>query len=111
MTSFAVHLTTDISSSATLCTAATATLNKTPLDPIRTDLLASLLPRLRHSVDVLVFNPPYVETNDDEVVYAQGEGRGGIEGAWAGGESGMVVTERVLELVEVCRILSRQKGD
>ncbi|ORY78026.1 hypothetical protein BCR35DRAFT_305184 [Leucosporidium creatinivorum] len=50
------------------------------------------------NVDVLVFNPPYVETEMDEMEDAQESGV--IERAWAGGEAGMVVTNRVLEEVD-----------
>lgn len=48
---------------------------------------------------MLVFNPPYVETYDEEAVDAQSVGV--IEKAWAGGVGGMRVTNRMLEVVEV----------
>lgn len=54
---------------------------------------------MTRQVDVLVFNPPYVETEDEELDDAQADGT--IEKAWAGGESGMKVTNKVLEQVEV----------
>ena len=55
--------------------------------------------RLAHAVDVLVFNPPYVPTYNDEMDDAQ---RGaGIAGSWAGGVDGMQVTEALLGQVDV----------
>lgn len=98
-----VYLCTDLNPFATRATELTGHANSTPLQPILTNLTSSLLPRLAHQVDVLVFNPPYVETDMDEMEDAQESGV--IERAWAGGEAGMVVTNRVLEEVEV-RLLS-----
>ncbi|GAA5847200.1 hypothetical protein JCM3766R1_001832 [Sporobolomyces carnicolor] len=97
--SSALYLCTDLNSHATRCTLETGVANKIPLDPILTNLTASLAPRLRGQVDVLVFNPPYVETEDQELYDAQDDGT--IEKAWAGGESGMRVTNKVLEQVDL----------
>ncbi|GJN93518.1 hypothetical protein Rhopal_006575-T1 [Rhodotorula paludigena] len=94
----AVYLCTDLNPHATRCTRLTGLSNSIPLNPVLTDLTSALLPRLERSVDVLVFNPPYVETEDDEAEMAQ-EG-GVIERAWAGGKGGMRVTDRLLEQVE-----------
>ncbi|GAA5936175.1 S-adenosylmethionine-dependent methyltransferase [Sporobolomyces koalae] len=94
-----VYLCTDLNPHATRCTSQTGVANNKPLDPILTNLTASLLPRLTRQVDVLVFNPPYVETEDDELWDAQGQGT--IEKAWAGGESGMKITNKVLEQVDL----------
>lgn len=55
-----------------------------------TDIASGLLKRLAHQVDVVVVNPPYVPTPEDEV------GRGGITAAWAGGENGRTVIDRIL---------------
>jgi len=38
------------------------------VDAVCSDLLGSLLPRIHGSVDLLIFNPPYVPTPDDEVL-------------------------------------------
>lgn len=101
-----VYLATDLNPAATLCTTLTGRANSVHLSPILTDLTNGLLPRLNGSVDLLIFNPPYVETETDEKDDAQEgreihEARTGIDKAWAGGRDGMEVTERVLNIVEV----------
>lgn len=48
---------------------------------------------------MLVFNPPYVPTEDEEMTGAQA-GRA-IEGSWAGGQQGMLVTAKVLQGLDV----------
>ena len=63
------------------------------VDALCADLLGPLRPRLDGAVDVLLFNPPYVPTPAEEVE------RGGIAAAWAGGERGRVVIDRVLPQV------------
>jgi len=55
--------------------------------------------RLGHAVDILVFNPPYVPTPDEEVDTAQYDA--GIAGSWAGGTDGMQVTDALLRQVDV----------
>lgn len=64
-----------------------------------TSLAQSLQPRLRHSIDILLFNPPYVPTDTPEADAAQLGA--GIAGAWAGGTRGMEVTDVLLEQVAV----------
>ncbi|GAA5827408.1 hypothetical protein JCM5353_001463 [Sporobolomyces roseus] len=94
----ALYLCTDLHPHATRCTYQTGLANSVPLNPILTNLTSSLLPRLTRQVDVLVFNPPYVETEEEELCDAQEDGT--IEKAWAGGESGMKITNKVLEQVD-----------
>ncbi|TNY18315.1 methylase [Rhodotorula diobovata] len=96
--SSALYLCTDLNPHAARCTALTGQSNSVPLNPVLTDLTGALLPRLKHAVDCLVFNPPYVETDDDEAFQAQEDGV--IERAWAGGVGGMRVTNRLLDQVE-----------
>jgi len=61
-------------------------------------LAMPLLSRLKHSVDILLFNPPYVPTVTHELEDAQGTAD--IEGSWAGGKDGMQITDVVLHSVE-----------
>ncbi|XP_019747084.1 methyltransferase N6AMT1 isoform X2 [Hippocampus comes] len=89
----AIYFCTDVNRAAALCTARTASRNTVSLEPIITDLVESLLPRLSGQVDVLLFNPPYVVTPSSEV------GSKGIEAAWAGGRRGREVTNRFLPIV------------
>ncbi|KAI0726191.1 S-adenosyl-L-methionine-dependent methyltransferase [Fomitopsis betulina] len=96
--STALCIATDINPHACLCTRLTGKQNKTPIDPINASLAAPLMRRLRHAVDILIFNPPYVPTYDDEVDDAQ-QGTD-IEGAWAGGKDGMQVTNVLLDQVK-----------
>lgn len=56
-------------------------------------LLQPLRPRIDGTVDLLLFNPPYVPTPEEEIT------RGGIAAAWAGGERGRVVIDRVMPQV------------
>ncbi|KAG2496238.1 hypothetical protein HYH03_005836 [Edaphochlamys debaryana] len=63
------------------------------VDVVVASLFGPLAERLKGSVDVLLFNPPYVPTPDDEVE------RGGIASAWAGGHRGRRVIDRVLPLL------------
>ncbi|GBF93092.1 hemK methyltransferase family member-like [Raphidocelis subcapitata] len=60
---------------------------------VRCDLLRPLARRLAGGVDLLLFNPPYVPTPDEEVE------RDGIARAWAGGHRGRRVIDRLLPQV------------
>jgi methylase of polypeptide subunit release factors len=66
---------------------------------VQGDLLSAL--RLRGAVDVLVFNPPYVPTEEND------SWAGGIERAWAGGGMGMQTTWKVLDSLNVPPPVSR----
>eukprot|EP00934_Nitzschia_sp_Nitz4_P008049 Nitzschia sp. Nitz4//scaffold41_size133979//39647//40399//NITZ4_003337-RA/size133979-processed-gene-0.242-mRNA-1//-1//CDS//3329551440//8039//frame0 len=69
---------------------------------IQSDLASSLLPEWKHKMDVVIFNPPYVPTPDDEV---QGDG---IEVSWAGGLRGRRVIDRAIP--QIADLLSRPHG-
>lgn len=91
----AVMMSTDINPYATDATRRTGDANGVPLNPVLANLLAPLSQRMEGSVDLLIFNPPYVETEEAEMTATQ-QGRD-IGGAWAGGNFGMSVTNLVLE--------------
>ncbi|KAL9107061.1 MAG: hypothetical protein Q9227_008007 [Pyrenula ochraceoflavens] len=57
-----------------------------------------------NSVDVLLFNPPYVPT--DEVPMPTADEQSLIELSWAGGEEGMQVTQKLLD--DLPRLLSKR---
>ncbi|KAI3427433.1 hypothetical protein D9Q98_010348 [Chlorella vulgaris] len=92
-------LATDINQQAAAATAATLAAHGVwRADVVLCDLASALLPAIEGLVDVLVFNPPYVPTPDDEVA------SGGLAAAWAGGARGRRVIDRLLPLVP--RLLS-----
>ncbi|XP_054244023.1 methyltransferase N6AMT1 [Indicator indicator] len=91
--SSAIYICTDINPMAAHCTLETALLNNVDLQPIITDLVKGLSPRLNGKVDLLLFNPPYVVTPSEEVESH------GIEASWAGGKKGREVMDRVFPLV------------
>lgn len=80
----------DINPHACRCTRETVRRHGCRVEVIGADLLSAWRPG---SVDVLVFNPPYVVTPDAEVTAPEG---GMIARAWAGGASGRMVTDRFL---------------
>ncbi|KAL0950755.1 hypothetical protein HGRIS_007523 [Hohenbuehelia grisea] len=95
--SSALYLCTDINQHACRCTKATGSQNKVTLEPIIASLASPLQHRLANQIDILVFNPPYVPTTSDEADAAQVTS--GISGAWAGGKSGMELTNILLSSV------------
>ena len=69
------------------------------VDAIHTPLTEPLSTRLRNSVDVLIFNPPYVPTELEEV--QQGQEHGQISSPWAGDFDGIGVANELLHKSEV----------
>ena len=81
----------DISSAAVHATQATLSAHDvTGVDLLNDDMFSSIQGRLHRRIDLLLFNPPYVVTPDEEV------SRGGIAAAWAGGKDGRIVIDRLL---------------
>jgi release factor glutamine methyltransferase len=76
----------------------TAAKNNVIVEIICADFADGYLSRYDGLVDILIFNPPYVPTSDDEL------GSDGIEAAWAGGINGRVVIDKFLPIVS--RLLS-----
>jgi release factor glutamine methyltransferase len=106
--SSALFMSTDINPHACLATQATSILNRAHLNPINTNLVSPILERVQAAggADVLVFNPPYVPTDEDELTRTQLEAE--IGATWAGGVDGMVVTNVVLDLLP--RLLNPNSG-
>lgn len=88
-------LATDVSSAALAATSATLAAHgmQPEVELAQDDLLTALHHRLRGHVDLLLFNPPYVVTPDEEVTTS------GIAAAWAGGLDGRVVIDRFLAML------------
>ena len=84
-------LATDVNRTAALATAATAAAAGVAVHALHADLLRALRPG---SVDVVVFNPPYVPTSAAELAGAALSND--IALSWAGGARGRVVTDRLL---------------
>lgn len=74
----------------------------TLLECIQCDLATSILPQLRHSINIILFNPPYVPTPDEEV-----NQNGSIAAAWAGGMNGRRVIDRFIP--QLVQLLSKKK--
>jgi len=87
-------ISTDINANASRATRESAVVNKTQIEAIRTDLVTGLLPRLTGSIDILIFNPPYVVTPGTEM------GKKDLSAAWAGGRNGREVMDRFFPLVD-----------
>eukprot|EP00297_Palpitomonas_bilix_P025089 CAMPEP_0113899362 /NCGR_PEP_ID=MMETSP0780_2-20120614/19978_1 /TAXON_ID=652834 /ORGANISM="Palpitomonas bilix" /LENGTH=203 /DNA_ID=CAMNT_0000891499 /DNA_START=222 /DNA_END=830 /DNA_ORIENTATION=+ /assembly_acc=CAM_ASM_000599 len=88
-----LHFATDLNPSAAKATRALADKQANIVEVVQCDLCLPLCRQLEHAVDVLLFNPPYVVTDTDEVeqdVAAR---------SWAGGVEGMEVTTRALNLL------------
>ena len=88
----AAVLAADINSIALSATALTA--NSLPVHVVHMDLLSALRP---HSVDVVVFHPPYVPTSAAALVDAAAQAE--FQAAWAGGPRGLAVITRLLPMV------------
>lgn len=99
------HHVTDINPHAIRIAKTTADKNNIPTADFHThncDLASDLLPKLANQVDILIFNPPYVPTPNEEV------GSDGIEASWAGGTNGRVVLDRALP--QIARLLAYPHG-
>lgn len=96
----AQFIATDINPHAIGVTRETMAAHGVHAELINTDIASGLENRLAGSVDVMVVNPPYVPTPEDEV------GREGIASAWAGGENGRSVIDKILPVAN--KLLSKR---
>jgi len=103
---------TDINSQASSCTAETGLRNQVCvlctdtctnadeltrqalLHPVVASVLDGLRPRIDGAVDLLLFNPPYVVTTEEEEVNEQA--RASLGGAWAGGTNGTKILDTLI---------------
>mmetsp|Transcript_23131 Transcript_23131/g.35678 ORF Transcript_23131/g.35678 Transcript_23131/m.35678 type:complete len:281 (+) Transcript_23131:74-916(+) len=98
-----LHVVTDINPAALRVATQTAKVNGIDsFEAVQCDLASSLLPRFEGNADVVLFNPPYVPTPDDEV------GSNGIEASWAGGQHGRRVVDRAIP--QIAQLLRRPTG-
>ncbi|XP_078176286.1 uncharacterized protein LOC144569706 [Carex rostrata] len=85
---------TDLNLHAAQTTLQTSANHGIHCEVVVTDIASCLQKRLWKSIDVLLVNPPYVPTPEDEV------GAVGIVSSWAGGFNGRKVIDRILDVVD-----------
>ncbi|KAL6505343.1 hypothetical protein OROGR_025160 [Orobanche gracilis] len=90
----AYYIATDINPHAVRVTRETLESHGCHAEVVNTDIASGLERRLAGCVDVMVVNPPYVPTPEEEV------GCDGIASAWAGGENGRRVIDKILPVVD-----------
>ena len=93
---------TDINPKAIACASRVAEANKVEIEFIETEFADSIIDL---QVDVLIFNPPYVVTSEEELDDAQA--KKGIEAAWAGGIQG---TQVLLNFIPTIQRVLKKSG-
>ncbi|KAH9407239.1 HemK methyltransferase member 2 [Tyrophagus putrescentiae] len=78
-----LYLATDINPEALECT------RRSHIQTVQTSLTGALADRLERSIDLLIFNPPYVPTADEEI-------QPGLPASWAGGLCGRKIIDQFL---------------
>ncbi|GAK63842.1 s-adenosyl-L-methionine-dependent methyltransferase [Moesziomyces antarcticus] len=91
----AAYVAIDVNEHANRCTVATGKHNGVRIEAARASLLSALQPRAREKIDVLLFNPPYVPTEEEEEQMAQHDKD--IAGAWAGGATGTKLVDALID--------------
>merc|ERR1712154_185865 len=72
---------------------------------IQSDLLSAFdVDRFCPKVDILIFNPPYVPTTEDELMESQNDKL--LSAAWAGGLDGRSVIDRFIENSNFHRLMA-----
>ncbi|KAI3482987.1 hypothetical protein L1887_54107 [Cichorium endivia] len=90
----AAYVAVDVNDRANRCTVATGKHNGVHIEAARASLLSALQPRAGGKIDVLLFNPPYVPTEEEEEQMAQHDKD--IAGAWAGGATGTKLVDALI---------------
>ncbi|KAI4367446.1 hypothetical protein MLD38_023185 [Melastoma candidum] len=88
------YIATDVNPDAVATTQKTLQAHEVDAEVVTCDIASGLEHRLAGMVDVMVVNPPYVPTPEDEV------GGDGITAAWAGGIDGRTVIDRILPVAD-----------
>ena len=88
-----IHITTDINMECCKSTRKLCKENGVEVFPLRDKFLQ----HVRGKIDILIFNPPYVETSNEELEDAIK--KQSIEASWAGGEDGAVVIYDCLNFI------------
>ncbi|XP_074559339.1 uncharacterized protein LOC141815305 [Curcuma longa] len=88
------YFATDINQDAAEATRATLEAHGLHAEIVVTDIASGLQKNLAGLVDVVVVNPPYVPTPEEEV------GCKGITASWAGGERGRSIIDRILPVAD-----------
>lgn len=88
------YFSVDINSHAAQVTRKTASRNCVSLEVVNCDLVGPFLSRIQNEIDVLVFNPPYVPTDESEI-----DLKSPIALSWAGGLRGRKVMDRLFPLI------------
>lgn len=97
---------TDINERACKTTSKCAKLNSQDILVINTNFADGLVDRLTNRVDLLIFNPPYVPTHQNEL---SSEKDNKINLSWAGGPLGRDILDRFLKSYAPC-LLSKPNG-
>lgn len=79
--------------------------NQSNIQVVRTNLAQSLIDRLKNSVNLMIFNPPYVPTDKDEDLAASRQ----LQYSWAGGVKGRELVNQFLNTY-VTSMLCRSNG-
>ncbi|KAI3794622.1 hypothetical protein L1987_37255 [Smallanthus sonchifolius] len=90
----ALYFATDMNPHATTVTRETLEAHGVHAELLTTNIASGLEKRLSGMVDLMVINPPYVPTPEDEV------GGSGLSSAWAGGENGRTVIDKILPVAD-----------
>ncbi|KAF8971455.1 S-adenosyl-L-methionine-dependent methyltransferase [Flammula alnicola] len=93
-----LYLCTDINPRACRCTRLTGLQNQVDIQVVNGSLATPFQHRLARKIDIIIFNPPYVPTSEEEALGAQT--LGDLGGAWAGGSDGMQITNILLNRIE-----------
>eukprot|EP01127_Copromyxa_protea_P003112 TRINITY_DN1297_c0_g1_i4.p1 TRINITY_DN1297_c0_g1~~TRINITY_DN1297_c0_g1_i4.p1 ORF type:complete len:169 (-),score=28.87 TRINITY_DN1297_c0_g1_i4:102-608(-) len=87
-----LYLANDLNIDACLATQVTANVNNVAIEVVHTSFFEGM-ERLHGKVDLLVFNPPYVPSEEEEL------NREDLYAAWAGGVDGREVIDQLLPVV------------